>query len=92
MRIGIDVRYLSHGITGGVHTYIANLLPAMLAQCEGHELLLYADTKRPFELASLPPWAQHVDDSLIVDRRTQAKNQGYRPTPVMWLADGQIDW
>ena len=58
MRIGIDVRYLSHGLTGGVHTYVAQLVPALLAQTAGHELVLYADTKRPFELRGLPPWAR----------------------------------
>jgi glycosyltransferase involved in cell wall biosynthesis len=53
MRIGIDVRYLSHGIVGGVHTYIHQFVPAVIdaAQCAGgHEIFLYADTKRPFEL------------------------------------------
>lgn len=57
MRIGIDARYLSHGLTGGVHTYLANLLPELLAQVDEHELVLYADTKRPFELGRLP---EHV--------------------------------
>lgn len=55
MRIGIDIRYLSHGLTGGVHTYLAHLLPALLEQSVGHELVLYADTKAPRELGALPP-------------------------------------
>ncbi|HEU4324008.1 MAG TPA: glycosyltransferase family 1 protein [Roseiflexaceae bacterium] len=56
MRIGIDVRYLSHGLVGGVHTYIAHFVPALIAQTAGrHELFLYADAKRPFELRDLPP-------------------------------------
>lgn len=54
MRIGIDVRYLSHGLTGGVHNYLANLLPALLQHARDHEIVLYADTKRPFELHELP--------------------------------------
>ncbi len=54
MRIGIDVRYLSHGIVGGINTYLKNLLPALFEVAEGHEIVLYADTKRPFELAELP--------------------------------------
>ena len=29
LRIGIDVRYLSHGLVGGVHTYVTRLMPAM---------------------------------------------------------------
>lgn len=53
MRIGIDVRYLSHGLVGGVHTYIANFVPALIALASDHEIFLYADTKRPFELSSL---------------------------------------
>lgn len=55
MRIGIDVRYLSHGLVGGVHTYITHFVPALLAQAQAHEVVLYADTKRPFELNDLPP-------------------------------------
>jgi glycosyltransferase involved in cell wall biosynthesis len=58
MRIGLDIRYLSHGLTGGIHTYLSRLLPALLAQAEGHELLLYADTKARCELGELPPWAR----------------------------------
>ncbi|NJN16878.1 MAG: glycosyltransferase family 4 protein [Oscillochloris sp.] len=54
MRIGIDVRYLSHGLVGGVHTYVAHFVPALIAAAAEHEIILYADTKRPFELADLP--------------------------------------
>ncbi len=54
MRIGIDVRYLSHGLVGGVHTYVRQLVPALLAAAPGDEFVLYADTKRPFELGALP--------------------------------------
>src|SRR5579884_4069264 len=54
MRIGIDVRYLSHGLVGGVHTYVAHFVPALLDLATDHEIYLYADTKRPFELADLP--------------------------------------
>jgi glycosyltransferase involved in cell wall biosynthesis len=57
MRIGIDVRYLSHGLMGGVHAYVARFVPALL-QLEGdREIVLYADTKRPLELRELPPHA-----------------------------------
>ena len=55
MRIGIDVRYLSHGLVGGVHTYIAHFVPALIACAYDHEIVLYADTKRPFELNTIPP-------------------------------------
>jgi glycosyltransferase involved in cell wall biosynthesis len=54
VRIGIDVRYLSHGIFGGVQRYVANIVPALLANGPQHEFLLYADTKGPFELPNLP--------------------------------------
>lgn len=55
MRIGIDVRYLSHGLMGGVHTYIRHFVPALIEQAAEHSIVLYADTKRPFELTDLPP-------------------------------------
>ena len=54
MRIGIDVRYLSHGLVGGVHTYIVNFVPALIDLAPDHQIYLYADTKRPFELSDLP--------------------------------------
>jgi glycosyltransferase involved in cell wall biosynthesis len=54
MRIGIDVRYLSHGLVGGVHTYIAHFVPALIELAGDHQVFLYADTKRKFELVSLP--------------------------------------
>jgi glycosyltransferase involved in cell wall biosynthesis len=54
MRIGIDVRYLSHGLVGGVHTYIAHFVPALIDLAADHQIFLYADTKRPFELRDLP--------------------------------------
>ncbi len=54
MRIGIDVRYLSHGILGGVHTYVANLIPELMKLTMDHEVVLYADTKAPLELDEVP--------------------------------------
>jgi glycosyltransferase involved in cell wall biosynthesis len=54
MRIGIDVRYLSHGLMGGVHRYITYLVPALLQAAPQHDFFLYADDKRPFELSDLP--------------------------------------
>jgi glycosyltransferase involved in cell wall biosynthesis len=53
-RIGIDVRYLSHGLVGGVHTYVRNFVPLLVEQATDCEIVLYADTKRPFELNDLP--------------------------------------
>lgn len=57
MRIGIDVRYLSHGLVGGVHRYISYLVPALLDAGRDHQFFLYADTKKPFELDNLPDHA-----------------------------------
>lgn len=54
MRIGIDARYLSHGLVGGVHTHILYLVRALIDAGRDHEFFLYADTKRPFELSDLP--------------------------------------
>jgi len=54
MRIGIDVRYLSHGLMGGVHSYEAYFVPALLQLAKEHQVFLYADTKKPFELSNLP--------------------------------------
>lgn len=85
MRIGIDVRYLSHGLFGGIHTYLTCLLPRLLADAGSDEYFLYADTKRPFELAELPravtlrrlPW-RHPLSSIRNDfilRRWMARDQ-----------------
>ncbi|PDV96454.1 glycosyltransferase family 4 protein [Candidatus Chloroploca asiatica] len=54
MRIGLDVRYLSHGLVGGVHTYLKHLVPALIEAGRTHHFVLYADTKAPFELQHLP--------------------------------------
>ncbi len=76
MRIGIDVRYLSHGLMNGIHTYLTNLVPMLLAQAPDDTFILYADRKRPFELTALPtnatvrflPW-QSGRDSVRNDFR-----------------------
>jgi len=54
MRIGIDVRYLSHGLVGGVHTYVQHIVPALVDVARDHQIFLYADSKAPFELTDLP--------------------------------------
>ena len=53
MRIGIDARYLSHGLAGGVHTYVRELIRALVALDTPNEFVLYADTKDRFELDGL---------------------------------------
>jgi glycosyltransferase involved in cell wall biosynthesis len=80
MRIGIDVRYLSHGLVGGVHTYVEQVVPALIDVARDHELFLYADSKRPLELTNLPehvtlrhlPWSGMVSsirNDLFMSRR-----------------------
>lgn len=56
MRIGVDARYLSHALMGGVHTYLSLLVPALIERARGAEIFLYADSKERFEIdaATLP--------------------------------------
>jgi len=56
-RIAIDVRYLSHGLVGGVHTYQRNLVEQLLARDMGQDYVLWADSKSSFEISQLPPHA-----------------------------------
>jgi hypothetical protein len=51
LRIGIDVRYLSHGLVGGVHTYVTRLIPEMFRAGGDLQFVVYADAKAPLELA-----------------------------------------
>lgn len=68
MRIGIDARYLSHRLVGGVHTYIAQFVPELVRLASQHTVILYADTKYEFELMGLPdnvtvrflPWSRQL--------------------------------
>lgn len=51
MRVGIDVRYLSHGLVGGINTFLRNLIPALIQEVGSEDsLYFYADTKQPFDL------------------------------------------
>ncbi len=56
MRLGIDARYLSHGLMGGVHTYLSLLVPALIERARNAQIFLYADDKARFEIdtAALP--------------------------------------
>jgi glycosyltransferase involved in cell wall biosynthesis len=58
LRIGIDVRYLSHGLVGGVHTYVARLVPELFRAGGDCRFVVYADAKAPLELQ--PPPAVEV--------------------------------
>ena len=60
MKIAIDARYLSHGLVGGIHTYMKNIMPQIVQQAgeRSHDIVFYADTKAQFELEVLPPHVQ----------------------------------
>jgi glycosyltransferase involved in cell wall biosynthesis len=57
VKIGLDLRYLSHGITGGIATFLTNLTPALFDLVAPDLLLLYADRKAPLRI---PPLPSHV--------------------------------
>lgn len=54
MNIGLDIRYLSHGLTGGVRTYVYHLAHEMPRCAPDHRFYYYADDKAPLELAAWP--------------------------------------
>ena len=54
MRIGLDARYLSHGLIGGVRTYVMHLAREVPGLAPGDAFFYYLDAKAPFELESLP--------------------------------------
>ena len=55
MRIGLDVRYLSHGLTGGVHNYVHHLARHLPAVAPRDEFVFYADRKAELELGCSAP-------------------------------------
>lgn len=55
MRIGLDVRYLSHGLLGGVRSVVHALATELPRVAPHHEFVYYADTKAPLELPNVPP-------------------------------------
>ncbi|MGE3508312.1 MAG: glycosyltransferase family 4 protein [Vicinamibacterales bacterium] len=50
MRIGFDARYLSHGLIGGVRTYVYHLARLLPRVGRDHEFFFYIDTKAPLDL------------------------------------------
>jgi hypothetical protein len=50
MRIGFDIRYLSHGLTGGVRTYVHHLAQWLPRVAPEWEWFYYADAKAPLDL------------------------------------------
>jgi glycosyltransferase involved in cell wall biosynthesis len=54
MRIGFDARYISHGLVGGVRTYVYHLAVELPAVAPDDEFFFYVDSKAPFELRDIP--------------------------------------
>ncbi|MBL8092745.1 MAG: glycosyltransferase family 4 protein [Anaerolineales bacterium] len=88
MRIGIDARYLSHGLVGGVHLYLRHLLPEVIRQSTDHQIVLYADTKRPFELSDLPG---HVTLRVLPYRNGVSSVAHDWLTLKRWMAEDRLD-
>ena len=57
-RIGIDARYLSHGLVGGVHTYIRSLTNALIQSDAPFDYDLWIDDKCPYDAGELPAGSQ----------------------------------
>ena len=87
MRIGIDVRYLSHGLVGGVHHYVAQLVPALIRLAPAHSFVLYADRRRPFELTMLP---LYVTVRVLPWRRSLSSMVNDLAMP-RWMAADELD-
>lgn len=87
MRVGLDARYVSHGLTGGVHTYVYHLAHELPRVAPDVEFCYYADAKAPFELEALPdnvavrtlPWSSPIS-SVVNDVRVGA-----------WMARDRVD-
>jgi glycosyltransferase involved in cell wall biosynthesis len=50
MRVGFDIRYLTHGLTGGVKTYVWHLAHWMPRVAPDVEFVYYGDTKAALDL------------------------------------------
>jgi glycosyltransferase involved in cell wall biosynthesis len=87
MRIGIDVRYLSHGLVGGVHHYVAQLVPVLIRLAPADSFWLYADRRRPFELTALP---LHVTVRAMPWRSPLSSIANDLAMP-RWMAADQLD-
>jgi glycosyltransferase involved in cell wall biosynthesis len=77
MRVAFDIRYLSHGLTGGVRTYVYHLARAMPRVAPEVRFFFYADGKGDLDLPMpLPdnvtlrelPWTSTLS-SVVNDRR-----------------------
>lgn len=74
MRIGLDVRYLTHGLMGGIHTYLMGLVPALAEVGDAHEFVLYGDAKAPFDL-DIDSLGAHVTLRLLPYRNALSSMQ-----------------
>ena len=86
LRIGIDVRYLSHGLVGGVHMYVSRLVPEMIAAAPDDRFVLYADDKAPLEIT--PPEGVEVR---IMPWRHMASTMWNDLTLARWMARDGVD-
>jgi glycosyltransferase involved in cell wall biosynthesis len=77
MRVAFDIRYLSHGLTGGVRTYVYHLARAMPRVAPETQFFFYADAKGDLDLPQplpgnvslrLLPWSSTLS-SIVNDRR-----------------------
>jgi len=88
MRIGIDIRDLSHNLVGGVHTYVQYLVPALLESAPNAQFFLYADDKNELDLNQL------ADNAIV---RTLPYRNGLSSirhdliTLKKWMAEDRIE-
>jgi glycosyltransferase involved in cell wall biosynthesis len=77
MRVAFDIRYLSHGLTGGVRTYVYHLARALPRVAPEVQFFFYADAKGELDLPQplpdnvtlrLLPWRSALS-SVVNDRR-----------------------
>src|SRR4051812_49925292 len=77
MRVAFDIRYLSHGLTGGVRTYVHHLARCLPLAAPDWPFFFYADGKAEIELTQpLPdnvtlrvlPWRSGLS-SVVNDHR-----------------------
>jgi glycosyltransferase involved in cell wall biosynthesis len=55
LRVALDIRYLSHGLTGGVHSYVTHLARELPRAAHDLNFIFYADAKAPLEVSHPQP-------------------------------------
>lgn len=86
--IGIDIRYLSHGLAGGIHTYLRSLLPCLLSQAPSAHFVLYADDKHSIDFAE--PIPSHARVRVMSWRSTLSSVINDRRI-AHWMARDHVD-